>query len=73
VDSAELDAGGRAEAAKGKFALRRGLAPGTEVVLVDDIITTGSTLAAAAMTLARAEIVVTACVALAATQLRAHD
>lgn len=73
ADSAELDAVRRAEAAQGKFTLRRWLPPGTEVVLVDDIITTGSTLAAAAMTLARSEIEVTACAVLAATQLRAHD
>lgn len=73
TDSAELDAGGRAEAALGKFELRRGLPAGAEVLLVDDIITTGSTLAAATRTLAGGGVVVRACVALAATQLRAHD
>jgi predicted amidophosphoribosyltransferase len=70
ADSAELDAAQRAVAAGGKFAVRRGLPAGAEVVLVDDIITTGSTLAAASLALAGAGISVTACVALAATQLR---
>lgn len=72
-DSARLGAGGRAEAAVGKFELRRRTLPeGAEVLLVDDIITTGSTLAAATRTLAGGGVVVRACVALAATQLRAH-
>jgi predicted amidophosphoribosyltransferase len=70
ADSAELDAGGRAEAAQGKFAVRRTLPAGSEVVLVDDIVTTGSTLAAAAIALRHAGVDVKACVALAATQLR---
>jgi predicted amidophosphoribosyltransferase len=73
ADSAELDAGGRAMAAQGKFAVRQRLPSGVEVMLVDDIITTGSTLAAASRTLAGAGVTVTACAALAATQLRAHD
>jgi len=69
VDSVELDAGGRAQAAQGKFAVRRGVpGGGSRVVLVDDIITTGSTLAAAANALRQAGIDVTACVALAATR-----
>lgn len=72
ADSAELDAGQRAAAARGKFALRRGLPAGAEVVLVDDIITTGWTLAAASLTLAGAGVIVKACVALAATQLRVN-
>lgn len=73
ADSAELSADGRAAAAQGKFSLRRALPDGVEVVLLDDIITTGSTLAAASRTLAAAGIAVTACVALAATRLRVHD
>lgn len=70
VDSAELDATGRAQAAQGKFAVRGGLPQGLEVVVVDDIITTGSTLASAAAALRDAGVEVKACVALAATQLR---
>ena len=70
ADSAELDSGGRAQAAQGKFAPRRGLPARGEVILVDDIITTGSTLAAAAAALRHAGLDVRACVALAATQLR---
>lgn len=72
VDSAELDASGRAEAAQGKFAVRRGLPEGLEVVVVDDIVTTGSTLAAAATALRDAGAEVKACVALAATKLQRH-
>jgi predicted amidophosphoribosyltransferase len=73
TDSAELDASARAYAAQGKFSVRSPLPSVSEVVLVDDIITTGSTLAAATAALRHAGVDVKACVVLAATQLHAHD
>jgi predicted amidophosphoribosyltransferase len=68
ADSARLDARQRAEAAAAKFTVRRAFTG--EVILVDDVITTGSTLAAASTTLAETGVGVRGCVALAATQRR---
>lgn len=68
-DSVELTAPGRALAAREAFAVRgrRPAVRGT-VVLVDDIITTGSTLAASAARLAAAGVRVDRVAVLAATQ-----
>ncbi|GAA2386609.1 ComF family protein [Dactylosporangium salmoneum] len=76
-DSAELSAAQRAVAARQAFAVHRGRAAelgerarraGAAVVLVDDIVTTGATLAAASDRLASAGIPVYRAVVLAATQ-----
>jgi predicted amidophosphoribosyltransferase len=67
ADSAQLGARQRAEAARAKFVPRRAALSG-EVVLVDDVITTGSTLAAASLALAGAGIGVRLCAVLAATE-----
>ncbi|MFC0529230.1 ComF family protein [Phytohabitans kaempferiae] len=76
-DSAELDAAGRAAAAETAFRMRAGrvsalrrAAAGRRVVLVDDIVTTGVTLAAMGRALASADVVVEGAAVLAATQLR---
>ncbi|MER7002416.1 phosphoribosyltransferase family protein [Dactylosporangium sp. NPDC000555] len=78
-DSAELSAAQRALAARHAFAIRREHAAdlrtrlartGAMVVLVDDIVTTGVTLAAAAGRLAEAGIRVDRTAVLAATQRR---
>ncbi|MFG2038406.1 ComF family protein [Dactylosporangium sp. NPDC048998] len=78
-DSAELSAAQRALAARRAFAIRREHAAdlrtrlartGATVVLVDDIVTTGVTLAAAAGRLAEAGIRVDRTAVLAATQRR---
>ncbi len=77
ADSAGLDALQRAEAAQAAFALRRigavraaRAAARASVVLVDDVITTGFTLAAATDVLARQGIQVDICALLAATRRR---
>ncbi|MEV4509526.1 phosphoribosyltransferase family protein [Dactylosporangium sp. NPDC049525] len=70
-DSAELSAAERARAARQAFALRGHRAPGGTVVLVDDIITTGSTLAASATRLAAGGVRVDRVAVLAATQRQA--
>lgn len=76
-DSATLDSAGRAVAAATGFRLRPGqlaalrrMAAGRTVVLVDDIITTGSTLSAVAGLLAAAGVPVAAAAVLAATARR---
>jgi predicted amidophosphoribosyltransferase len=71
ADSLHLDAAGRAAAAG--FTMRSGLvraAHGRMIVLVDDVITTGSTLAAASNRLRGAGLEAAACATLAATALR---
>lgn len=75
ADSAHLSSAQRAAGAAGAFVLRRPAverirrtAPGSATVLVDDIVTTGATLAAASSLLAGAGVRVDACVALAATR-----
>ncbi len=77
VDSAELNMAGRAEAAREAFALNRSgvklarwRSTHRAVVLLDDIVTTGATLAAAAELLAEAELEVLTCAVLAATRRR---
>jgi predicted amidophosphoribosyltransferase len=75
VDSAGLDRDTRAEAAQNAFA---GRAPrlaalralGAPVILLDDVVTTGATLAAAATCLAEAGVAVRLAAVLAATELR---
>ncbi|HCT79215.1 MAG TPA: phosphoribosyltransferase [Micromonosporaceae bacterium] len=77
IDSARLNSAGRAAAAREAFAphrlgqaLTRRAATRRTVVLLDDIITTGVTLAAAAELLAETGVDVAACAVLAATKRR---
>lgn len=78
TDSAELSAADRAAAAKSAFTLRAGRLPevrdavagGALVGLVDDIVTTGATLAAAGTRLAEAGVPVAFAAVLAATRKR---
>jgi predicted amidophosphoribosyltransferase len=84
VDSTHLDRAGRARAAREAFALRRGWrsgtparsaqsappAPSARVVVVDDVITTGATLAAVSALLRVGGVEVSWAAALAATRLR---
>ena len=79
VDSAQLDREQRAAAAHAAFVVRpaasrlaalRAIADRGAVVLVDDVLTTGATLAAATRRLLEHEIVVTFAASLAATRLR---
>jgi predicted amidophosphoribosyltransferase len=71
-DSAELTAAERARVAGQAFAMRGGRrAPGGAVILLDDIITTGSTLAASTARLAAAGVRVDRVAVLAATQREA--
>ncbi|MEV6527204.1 phosphoribosyltransferase family protein [Longispora sp. NPDC051575] len=73
-DSAGLSAAERALAAQGAFRVRAGcsgpLRAGLAVVLVDDILTTGSTLAATANQLRSVDIPVRGAVVIAATRRR---
>lgn len=76
-DSAELDAAGRAAAAESAFRIRPGRVPGLHraaagrtVVVVDDIVTTGVTLAAVSRELKSVDVQVDRVAVLAATQLR---
>ena len=52
--SKRLDRTSRLHASAAAFAVTRHLIPGTEVIVVDDIITTGSTISEAARTLEKA-------------------
>ncbi|NED56348.1 phosphoribosyltransferase, partial [Micromonospora aurantiaca] len=73
TDSVALDSAGRAAAAEAAFRLRRppaGDRPGETVVLLDDIVTTGATLAAVSRMLHRAGMAPKAAAVLAATQKR---
>jgi predicted amidophosphoribosyltransferase len=78
ADSAHLDAASRAAAARDAFRprtrpagrLARAAAAGARVVLIDDVITTGATLAALTSQLAAVGIPVFGAVTLAATQRR---
>jgi predicted amidophosphoribosyltransferase len=77
ADSADLDRAARLAASADAFRMAAGRAPslhraaaGRAVVVVDDIMTTGATLAAVAGRLAGAGITVRAGAVLAATQLR---
>ncbi|GAA4450517.1 hypothetical protein GCM10023170_036380 [Phytohabitans houttuyneae] len=76
-DSAELGATARAVAAESAFRIRagrvaalRGAAAGRAVVVVDDIVTTGVTLAAVSRELKMVDVQVDRVAVLAATQLR---
>jgi predicted amidophosphoribosyltransferase len=77
-DSAHLSAPARAAVAASAFdthaarlpAVRRAVAAGVTVVLVDDVVTTGATLCAVARTLERSGIPVRHAAVLAATQRR---
>ncbi|KUL36727.1 ComF family protein [Actinoplanes awajinensis] len=77
-DSTSLDAAARSTAAVNSLrinparisVLRRGGAPRSTLVIADDIVTTGATLAAAVRRLEEADMQVTGAAVLAATQLR---
>ncbi|MFC4148199.1 ComF family protein [Micromonospora mangrovi] len=77
-DSVALDSAARAAAAETAFRLRRGPfggarpGPETAVVLLDDIVTTGVTLAAVSRVLRGAEMPPYGAAVLAATQKRRH-
>jgi predicted amidophosphoribosyltransferase len=77
LDSAGLSAAGRTANLSGAFApgprpgrWRRSLAAGSEVVLVDDLVTSGATLAEAARALLRTGVTPTAAAVIAATSRR---
>ncbi|GIJ26981.1 hypothetical protein Vqi01_21430 [Micromonospora qiuiae] len=72
-DSVTLDSAGRAAAAGNAFRVRPGTGPvpsGTTVVLLDDIVTTGATLAAISRVLAAQGLPPSLAAVLAATQKR---
>ncbi len=72
-DSVTLDSAGRAAAAVNAFRARSGtgpVPPGTTVVLLDDIVTTGATLAAISRVLAAQGLSPSLAAVLAATQKR---
>lgn len=78
VDSASLDAAGRAAAAESSLRMRRGpirrrarsTRIGGTLVVVDDIVTTGATLAAVSRRLREVDLQVAGAAVLAATRLR---
>jgi predicted amidophosphoribosyltransferase len=72
-DSAHLDRHARARAAVGAFTARRGdtrIRAGEVVVVLDDVVTTGATLAAATTRLTECGVAVAFAATLAATRLR---
>ncbi|KAB1910573.1 ComF family protein [Micromonospora sp. AMSO31t] len=71
-DSVALDSAGRAAAAQAAFRLRRTGGVAGPVVLLDDIVTTGATLAAVSRVLRDAGMPPKAAAVLAATQKRHH-
>ncbi|MFC0028770.1 ComF family protein [Micromonospora chaiyaphumensis] len=72
-DSVALDSAGRAAAAETAFRLRRSGGVAGAVVLLDDIVTTGATLAAVSRVLRGAGMTPKAAAVLAATQKRHHQ
>ncbi|MGW9192955.1 ComF family protein [Micromonospora chersina] len=72
-DSVALDSAGRAAAAEAAFRLRRAGGADGVVVLLDDIVTTGATLAAVSRVLRDAGMTPNAAAVLAATQKRHHQ
>ncbi|MFG2105301.1 ComF family protein [Micromonospora chersina] len=72
-DSVALDSAGRAAAADAAFRLRRAGGADGSVVLLDDIVTTGATLAAVSRVLRDAGMTPNAAAVLAATQKRHHQ
>ncbi|MEU1688570.1 ComF family protein [Micromonospora sp. NPDC005707] len=72
-DSVALDSAGRAAAAEAAFRLRRSGGVAGPVVLLDDIVTTGATLAAVSRVLRDAGMTPKAAAVLAATQKRHHQ
>ncbi|MGY0006855.1 ComF family protein [Micromonospora sp. I033] len=71
-DSVALDSAGRAAAAEAAFRLRRAGGAAGPVVLLDDIVTTGATLAAVSRILHDAGMTPKVAAVLAATQKRHH-
>lgn len=72
-DSVALDSAGRAAAAEAAFRLRRAGRADGSVVLLDDIVTTGATLAAVSRVLRDAGMTPKGAAVLAATQKRHHQ
>ena len=78
ADQAGLDAAGRRANLDGGLRLRRARpgvdppTPGTPVVLVDDVVTTGASLAEAARVLTAGRLTVLGAATVAATERRAH-
>ncbi|MFI2649548.1 ComF family protein [Micromonospora fulviviridis] len=72
-DSVALDSAGRAAAADAAFRLRRAGGADGSVVLLDDIVTTGATLAAVSRVLRDAGMTPKVAAVLAATQKRHHQ
>jgi predicted amidophosphoribosyltransferase len=70
ADQAGLDAAGRSANLRGSLAARRALPPGLPVVVVDDLVTTGASLAEACRALRAAGADVRACAVVAATARR---
>jgi ComF family protein len=70
ADQRGLDRDARRSNVAGAFAVRGTLPAGRRVVIVDDVVTTGATLAEAARVLRAAGVEVAGCAAVAATPLR---